>query len=119
MDRNQQQDLLKALAAALEKCNEAGPQHEEHAIGHFTLGPVDAAAPEPPAVGYLTASGVVEALKLLGADTELALRSLEDSVLIDVDSLNRRKAELMAKTAHQDREAIDSGEFTTDAFITS
>lgn len=76
MDRNQHLDLLKALAAALEACNEAG-QPGEPAIAGINVVPIDGHGnPDIDLHGDdfpdfhpvdLTESGLVEALKMLGA----------------------------------------------------
>lgn len=114
MDRNQQLDLLKAIAAALEACNEAG-QPGEPLVGGIHLLPIDRHGnPDIDLHGDdfphfhpvdLTESGLVEALKLLGADTELTLRTdaeisrvmqgLEDAVQVDPERLENSKARLM------------------------
>lgn len=76
MDRNQQLDLFKALAAALESCNQAG-EPGEPVVGGINVVPIDRHGnpdinlhgddfPDYHPVD-LTASGLVEALKLLGA----------------------------------------------------
>jgi hypothetical protein len=114
MDRNQQLDLLKALAAALEACNQAG-EPGEPVVGGINVVPIDRHGnPDVNLHGYdfpdyrpvdLTASGLVEALKLLGGDSELTLRGdrnisrimqgLEDAVQVDPESLENGKARLM------------------------
>lgn len=114
MDRNQHLDLLKALAAALEACNQAG-EPGEPSIGGINLVPTDRHGnpdidlhgddfPNFHAVD-LTASGLVEALKMLGGDSDLTLRvdrnitrimqGLEDAVQVDPERLENSKARLL------------------------